>query len=131
MWSLLQAPANIIRQGNEDVLTPTKYPDTDLVNLNLDTARFHVALDVQQALGLLPNDMAGLDAAATYNEPLLQKAISYKQLEFFYAKVDEGEGSKSRLRLEFYRREYGLLKAQFASLLRQTQYSVVAKTILR
>ena len=130
-WTALEAPAPFLRQGNEDALTLTKYPDLDLVALNIESAKFHVALDVRLALGLAPSDDAGLDAAADYNTALLQKALSYKQLEIYYAKVDEGEGSKSRLRLEYYRREYNLLKSQFASLLKLTSYNVNVATILR
>lgn len=115
-YSALTATVSIMRTGNDDVLTPSKYTDTDLLNLNKTAAKLEMQMDLEAALGIETTDTTTLDEVTDNFSPRLGRALSYKQLALFYQTNDSGIDTKNRYRFELYSDKYNAEKNGFGQL---------------
>lgn len=115
-YSALTATASIMRTGNDDVLTESKYTDTALLNLNKTAAKLEMQMDLQAALGIETTDTTTLDEVTDNYSPRLGRALSYKQLALFYQTNDSGIDTKNRYRFEMYSDKYNTEKNGFGQL---------------
>lgn len=127
-YSALTATVSIMRTGNDDVLTESKYTDTALLNLNKTAAKLEMQMDLQAALGIETTDTTTLDEVTDSYSPRLGRALSYKQLALFYQTNDSGIDTKNRYRFEMYSEKYNTEKNGFGQLKLDAPSTTVTST---
>lgn len=125
----LTAEINLLRTGNDDVLSVAAYDDASLLLLNKVAAKLEMQLDLQAALQIETDDTTTLDEVADTYETRLKRALSYKQLALFYQRNDTGADTKNRLRWELYNRLYNQEKSLFSGLTADAPSASVSSTI--
>lgn len=113
----LKADATTLRAGNEGVFEDLE--DAELQELNRTEALNILRLDLEQAMSLEPNTDK-LDEITEVHELRLKQALAHKQLFLYYFEHDDGEGSRSRIRMDTYKREYASAQAMFGKLKQPT-----------
>lgn len=128
-YSSLTANINIMRTGNEDVLTTSKYTDAACLLLHKTAAKLEMQLDIEQALQIESTDTTTLDEVTDVYSTRLSRALAYKQLALFYQLNDTGADTKNRSRWEMYRKQYDREKALFSGLQADAPITDVSSTI--
>jgi|GEM_PF-3703984 len=113
-WSTLTGNADYVRTGNADVLDTTNYPDATLEQLNLTDAKAELEIDLADALGLDQNETDDLDDVLdlTRNMKIVQKALAYLQLKYFYMENMTLDGI-NEFRFNYYEKQYKEYKKRF------------------
>lgn len=127
-YSALTATVSIMRTGNDDVLTESKYTDSALLDLNKTAAKLEMKMDLEAALGIDYDDTTTLDTVADNFSTRLSRALSYKQLALFYQTNDSGVDTKNRYRFELYSDKYHTEKNGFGQLLLTAPSTQVVST---
>lgn len=116
-YETLTADVDLMRAGNDDVLSEEKYNDATLLLLHKTAAKIEMKLDIEQALSIeYDDDGTTLDGVTDKHSTRLSRALSFKQLCLFYQKNDTGADTKNRVRWEMYQKLYNRERLQFGSL---------------
>ncbi len=131
-WEQLTANIDIMRSGNEDMLSPAEYDDETLLGLNQKGSKAEMKLDIQQALSIeYDNDGSTLDDVTDRKTAQLSRALAFKQLCIFYQVQDDGEGTKIRIRWEMYRKLYERERLLFGGLTKDAPSSSVTSNTFK
>jgi hypothetical protein len=131
-WEQLTANIDIMRSGNEDMLSPEEYDDETLVALNKKGAKVEMKLDIEQALSIeYDNDGSTLDDVTDRNVTRLSRALAFKQLSTYYQREDNGENTITRIRWQLYKSLYERERLLFGGLTKDVPSSSVTSNTFK
>lgn len=102
----LECDVDLIRSGNKEEFKDVS--DNDLINLNRVASLNLLKADLIQRVGIVDSDPTSrLDQIATENKNVLEKALTYKQMElYWFSNLTGGLDSLSVVRFQYYKNEY-------------------------
>lgn len=115
-FSDITANVETLRSGNEDILTESDYNDSQLQDLNKERAYFDLKLDLIEAQQITLSDISILNAIYDKYSEQLKRALAYKQLFIFYFEENNGLGSKTHDRMNYYDKKYAEEKEKFGKM---------------
>lgn len=131
-WEQLTANIDIMRSGNEDMLSPEEYDDETLVALNKKGAKVEMKLDIEQVLSIeYDNDGSTLDDVTDRNVTRLSRALAFKQLSTYYQREDNGENTITRIRWQLYKSLYERERLLFGGLTKDVPSSSVTSNTFK
>lgn len=131
-WETLTANIDIMRSGNEDMLSPEEYDDSTLLLLNKKGAKVEMKLDIEQALSIeYDNSGSTLDDVTDRNTARLSRALAFKQLSIYYQREDDGDGNKIRIRWQLYKSLYERERLLFGGLSKDVPSSLVTSNTFK
>lgn len=104
----LEINPTIMRESNQDYFS--NYTDDDLLEMSYKTvAKEELKQDLCSIFGWkISNsaDMSTLDTLINDYQTDFQTCLMYLQLFYYFQNLDEGDGSKTNTRMNFYRTKY-------------------------
>ncbi len=116
-YKSLEGSIDILRIGNEDILSSEIYSDEQLQLICKDGAKLEMKIDIEQALGINSNGYeTELNKVTSENLVRFSRALAFKQLSLFYKENNIGSEVKSRIRWELYSSLYERERLSFSTL---------------
>jgi len=127
-WDSFFAEPKYLRAKEGELLQ--SLTDTDCKNLKAVQAKNDLRWDIEEVIGYQPNEQQFLDFLQS-NEEYLKEMLALRQLYWFFAEKNQGEGSVSYTKMHLYDKLYRERKARLGSLLVSKSPSITTITITR
>src|SRR5574343_34333 len=121
-WESFQCLASNLRYKEEVLFRDEQ--DASLISLKQVQAKSDMLMDLLQSLGY--DSSSDLSDILDDHTDFLREALAYKQLEWYFFELDQGEGSVNRERWKRYKTGYESFKSKFPTLVNS---QVAARTV--
>lgn len=121
-WESFQCLASNLRYKEEVLFRDEQ--DASLISLKQVQAKSDMLMDLLQSLGY--DSSSDLSDILDDHTDFLREALAYKQLEWYFFELDQGEGSVNRERWKRYKTGYEGFKSKFPTLVNS---QVAARTV--
>jgi len=127
-WDSFFAEPKYLRAKEGELLQALT--DTDCKNLKAVQAKNDMRWDLEEVLGVSPDDTQFSNFLQS-NEEYLKEMLALRQLYWFFAEKNQGEGSVSYAKMHLYDKLYRERKARLGSLISRKSPSITALIVTR